>query len=63
MRILLDESVPSRFGTLLVGHSAVTVQRRGWASIIAGLHAAVPELPAKPDAETVFRTLRVLRNK
>ena len=33
MRILLDESVPARFGPLLTGHSAVTVQRRGWASI------------------------------
>jgi predicted nuclease of predicted toxin-antitoxin system len=36
MRILLDESVPGRFGTLLVGHSAVTVQRRGWAGIKNG---------------------------
>ena len=36
MRILLDESVPGRFGALLVGHSAVTVQRRGWASIKNG---------------------------
>ena len=36
MRILLDESVPSRLGPLLVGHSAVSVQRRGWASIKNG---------------------------
>ena len=36
MRILLDESVPARFGALLTGHSAVTVQRRGWASIKNG---------------------------
>ena len=36
MRILLDESVPGRFGALLVGHSTVTVQRRGWASIKNG---------------------------
>ena len=36
MRILLDESVPSRFGALLVGHSAVTVQGRGWANIQNG---------------------------
>ncbi len=28
MRILLDESVPGRFGALLIGHSAVTVQRK-----------------------------------
>ena len=36
MRILLDESVPGRLGSLLTGHSAVTVQRRGWASIRNG---------------------------
>jgi predicted nuclease of predicted toxin-antitoxin system len=36
MRILLDESVPSRFGALLVGHSTTTVQRRGWASVKNG---------------------------
>src|SRR5258707_71326 len=32
MRILLDESVPSRLGPLLTGHTAVSVQRRGWTS-------------------------------
>ena len=32
MRILLDESVPGRLGTMLVGHSSMTVQRRGWTS-------------------------------
>ena len=36
MRILLDESVPGRMGPLLTGHSAVTVQRRGWASVKNG---------------------------
>ena len=36
MRILLDESVPGRLGALLTGHSAITVQRRGWASIENG---------------------------
>ena len=36
MRILLDESVPGRLGPLLTGHSTVTVQRRGWASIKNG---------------------------
>ena len=36
MRILLDESVPSRLGSLLTGHSTITVQRRGWASIKNG---------------------------
>ena len=36
MRILLDESVPGRLASLLTGHSAITVQRRGWASIKNG---------------------------
>ena len=36
MRILLDESVPGRLGSLLTGHSVVTVQRRGWASVKNG---------------------------
>jgi predicted nuclease of predicted toxin-antitoxin system len=36
MRILLDESVPGRLGPLLTGHSTMTVQRRGWASIKNG---------------------------
>ena len=29
MRILLDESVPSRLGASLTGHTSVSVQRRG----------------------------------
>ena len=36
MHILLDESVPGRFGSLLTGHTPVTVQRRGWTSIKNG---------------------------
>ena len=36
MRILLDESVPARLGSLLVGHEASSVQRRGWAGIKNG---------------------------
>ena len=36
MRILLDESVPGRFASLLTGHTSVTVQQRGWASIKNG---------------------------
>ena len=36
MRILLDESVPGRLCPLLTGHTSVTVQRRGWASIKNG---------------------------
>jgi predicted nuclease of predicted toxin-antitoxin system len=36
MHILLDESVPGRLGQHLTGHTSVTVQRRGWASIKNG---------------------------
>lgn len=36
MRILLDESVPGRLGPLLTGHTFITVQRKGWASIKNG---------------------------
>ena len=36
MRILLDESVPGRLAALLTGHSAVSVQSRGWASMKNG---------------------------
>ena len=36
MRILLDESVPSRLGSLLTGYSTTTVQRKGWTSIKNG---------------------------
>jgi predicted nuclease of predicted toxin-antitoxin system len=36
MRILLDESVPGRLGSLLTGHTTTTVQRRGWASVKNG---------------------------
>jgi predicted nuclease of predicted toxin-antitoxin system len=36
MRILLDESVPWRLGSLLPGHTFTSVQRHGWASIKNG---------------------------
>ena len=36
MRILLDEPVPRRLGTLLVGHEATTAPRSGWAGIKNG---------------------------
>jgi predicted nuclease of predicted toxin-antitoxin system len=36
MRILLDESVPIRLGPLLIGHEAVSVQKRGWSGIKNG---------------------------
>ena len=36
MRVLLDESVPSRLGAMLVGHQATSVQNRGWAGLKNG---------------------------
>ena len=36
MRILLDEDLPRRLATLLVGHETATVQRSGWAGIKNG---------------------------
>jgi predicted nuclease of predicted toxin-antitoxin system len=36
MRILLDEPVPRRLGSLLIGHEATTVPRIGWAGIKNG---------------------------
>ena len=36
MRILLDEPVPRRLGSLLVGHEATTVPKSGWAGIKNG---------------------------
>lgn len=36
MRILLDESIPARLGSLLTGHHIATVQGRGWAGIKNG---------------------------
>ncbi len=36
MRILLDEPVPRRLGTLLVGHEVTTVPKSGWAGVKNG---------------------------
>jgi hypothetical protein len=36
MRILLDESVPWRLGSLLAGHTTMAVQRHGCASVKNG---------------------------
>ena len=36
MRILLDEDLPRRLGSLLVGHETSTVQRAGWSGIKNG---------------------------
>ena len=50
-----------------LGHGGVSTVARATGlsrnTVMAGLREAVPDLPAKPDAETVFRTLRELRNK
>lgn len=44
MRILLDEDIPRRLATLLVGHEVSTVQHRGWSGVkngrLLGLAAA-----------------------
>ena len=36
MRILLDEDLPRRLASLLVGHNVSTVQRSGWTGIKNG---------------------------
>ena len=36
MRILLDEDLPRRLGSLLKGHESTTVQRAGWSGIKNG---------------------------
>jgi predicted nuclease of predicted toxin-antitoxin system len=36
MRILLDEDLPRRLATLLVGHDVSTVQRSGWTDVKNG---------------------------
>ena len=36
MRILLDEDVPRRLGSLLIGHQSSTVPQSGWAGIKNG---------------------------
>lgn len=43
MNILLDECVPARLGRSLLGHSVITVQRRGWAGIKNGDLLALAE--------------------
>jgi predicted nuclease of predicted toxin-antitoxin system len=36
MRILLDEDLPRRLGTLLTGHESSTVPRSGWSGVKNG---------------------------
>jgi predicted nuclease of predicted toxin-antitoxin system len=43
VNILLDECVPARLGRSLLGHSVITVQRRGWAGIKNGDLLALAE--------------------
>lgn len=41
MRVLLDEDLPRRLGSLLQGHEVSTVQRSGWAGV--QVNASLPE--------------------
>jgi predicted nuclease of predicted toxin-antitoxin system len=43
VNILLDECVPARLARSFLGHSAITVQRRGWAGIKNGELLALAE--------------------
>jgi predicted nuclease of predicted toxin-antitoxin system len=43
VNILLDECIPARLGRSLLGHSVITVQRRGWAGIKNGDLLALAE--------------------
>lgn len=49
--------------TLADEHRFNTFFRLNSPSLIARLREAFPELPAKPDAQTVFVKLRELRNQ
>jgi hydroxyacylglutathione hydrolase len=50
--------------TTLAGEKQInTFMRLGSATVIERLRAEFPDLPARPDARTVFTKLRLLRNK
>jgi hypothetical protein len=53
VRILLDESVPRPFGSLLTGHDVDTVTRMGWTSLGNGdlLRQAAPTFDALVTAD------------
>ena len=53
----------SKVWTLAEERGFNTFLRLGSASVIAALRERFPELPAQPDAKTVFVKLRELRNK
>jgi hydroxyacylglutathione hydrolase len=58
-----QDPATSRVTTLAEEKQFNTFFRLGSASVIAKLREAFPELPAQPDARTVFVKLRELRNK
>jgi len=58
MRILLDEDLPRRLGTLLTGHEFSTVPRSGWTGIRSGRRHDLQRLlgsgTARATGATVF---------
>lgn len=62
MRVLLDESMPRRFGRLLPGHAVSTVQREGWASIGNGELPRLAEAAGFDALVTVDRSLEHQQN-
>ena len=57
MRILLDEDLPRRLGTLLVGHEVNTVPRCGWSGIKNGKLLALAA--AKFDVFLILMSVQV----
>ena len=59
MRILLDEDLPRRLASLLVGHNVSTVQRSGWTGIkngkLLGLAAAEFDVFLSMDRNLEFQ--------
>jgi predicted nuclease of predicted toxin-antitoxin system len=59
VRILLDESLPRRLGTLLAGHDVSTVQTMGWSGVQNGelLHLAATQFDVfvTPDQSLSFQ--------
>lgn len=63
MRILLDESVPTRLGRLLIGHEVKSVQRQGWAGIKNGKLLALAAVEYQQNLATLpVAVLIVLAN-
>ena len=59
MRILLDEDLPRRLGSLLVGHEPITVHQAGWSGIKNGKLLALAgikfDLPLTMDSGLEFQ--------